>query len=546
MTPQPPSGTVTFLFTDIEGSTRLWEERPDEMRAAVAEHDARFRAAIEAKDGYVVKGTGDGVHAAFGRAGDAVAAAEQLQAATSDLPNIKVRIGLNTGEVQERDGDYFGPAVNRAARIMAAGNGGQVLIAGVTADLVPGLTLRNLGEHRLRDLGSPILIWQLGTEDFPPLRTLDELPGNLPMQRTSFIGRADEVKELAALVTRERLVTLTGPGGVGKSRLALQVAAEVAPTFRDGVWFTSLAALEERALVAGTILEALGVPERHGEPALETLCAWANCREALVLIDNCEHLLTDVAEVVDCVMEASTTVAMLATSQAPLSVRGEHAWAVAPLSGAGARDSVELFVDRARMARADFSLNAENESAVGEICERLDHVPLAIELAAARVRGMTPADIARRLDQRLRLLASSDQLAPGRHRTLDAAVRWSYELLDETQRRRFRPARGLRGPVNDRGRRSGRLGRRGRRVGRARRDPRARRQVARRRRRDVWRHALSTLGDRAPVREHEPDGSRHRRVVPRALRRLLRRLRTVAAPKAPWLRRCGRARGRRR
>ncbi|MDQ6855309.1 MAG: adenylate/guanylate cyclase domain-containing protein, partial [Actinomycetota bacterium] len=350
-----------------------------------------------------------------------------------------VRIGINTGEVQERDGDYFGPAVNRAARLMAAGHGGQVLIAGVTADLVPGLTLRNLGEHRLRDLGSPILVWQLGTDEFPPLRTLDELPGNLPVQRTSFIGRAGEVKELAALVTKERLVTLTGPGGVGKSRLALQVAAEVAPVFRDGVWFASLATLEESALVAATILEALGVPERQGEPAVETLCVWANTREALVLIDNCEHLLIEVAAVVDRVMESSTTSAMLTTSQAPLSLRGEHAWAVAPLSGPPgvSSDSVELFVDRARMARADFSLNAENEEAVGEICERLDHVPLAIELAAARVRGMTPADIARRLDHRLRLLASSDQLAPGRHRTLDAAVRWSYELLDETQRRVF-------------------------------------------------------------------------------------------------------------
>ena len=185
-------------------------------------------------------------------------------------------MGINTGEVQERDGDYFGPPVNRAARLMAAGHGGQVLIAAVTAELVPGLVLRNLGEHRLRDLGSPMLIWQLGTDEFPPLRTLDELPGNLPVQRTSFIGRADEVKELAALVGTERLVTLTGPGGVGKSRLALQVAAEVAPEFHDGVWFASLAALEEGALVAATILEALGVPERQGEPALDTLCAWAS------------------------------------------------------------------------------------------------------------------------------------------------------------------------------------------------------------------------------------------------------------------------------
>jgi predicted ATPase len=436
---QPPSGTVTFLFTDIEGSTRLWEERPDDMRALVATHDERFRAVIEGNGGYVVKTTGDGVHAAFGRAADAVAAAEQCQEALADLPDIRVRMGINTGEVQERAGDYFGPPVNRAARLMAAGHGGQVLISAVTAELVPDLVLRNLGEHRLRDLGSPMVVLQLGTEEFPALQTLDELPGNLPVQRTSFVGRVDEVKELSALVETVRLVTLTGPGGVGKSRLALQVAAEVAPLFHDGVWFASLSALEEGALVAATILESLGVPERRGEPAVDTLCAWASARDALVVIDNCEHLLVEVATVVDRVMEVSTTVAIVATSQAPLGLRGEHARAVAPLSGprGGSRDSVELFVDRARMARGDFDLTDDNEAAVVEICDRLDHVPLAIELAAARVRGMAPADIARRLDQRLRLLASSDRLAPGRHRTLDAAVRWSYELLDDTQQRVF-------------------------------------------------------------------------------------------------------------
>jgi predicted ATPase len=368
-----------------------------------------------------------------------VKAAEQAQAAIADLPDIKVRMGTNTGEVHERDGDYFGPPVNRTARLMAAGHGGQVLISAVTAELVPGLMLRNLGEHRLRDLGSPMLVWQLGTEEFPPLRTLDELPGNLPVQRTTFIGRADEVKALASVVGTEQLVTLTGPGGVGKSRLALQVAAEVAPQFKDGAWFGSLAALEEGALVAATILEACGVPERQGEPALETLCAWAATREALLVIDNCEHLLIEAAAVVDRILEVSTTVSILATSQAPLDVRGEHVWAVTPLSGSDgmSHDSVELFVDRTRMARADFDLTNDNEASVGEICERLDHVPLAIELAAARVRGMTPADIARRLDQRLRLLASNDRLAPGRHRTLDAAVRWSYELLDATQQRVF-------------------------------------------------------------------------------------------------------------
>jgi predicted ATPase len=436
---KPPSGTVTFLFTDIEGSTRLWEEQPEVMRELVAQHDRRSRAAIEANHGFIVKGTGDGFHAAFARAGDAVRAAEQVQAVTADLPALKVRMGINTGEVQERDGDYFGTAVNRAQRLMAAGHGGQVLLTGVTADLVPGLTLRNLGEHRLRDLASPTVVWQLGTGEFPALRTLDDVPGNLPAQRTSFIGRAFEVSHVAKLVGAERLVTLTGPGGVGKSRLALQVAAELSSDFQDGAWFASLASLAESALVATTVLESLAVRERHGEAALDTLCAWASTRRALVVLDNCEHLLAEVAQVVDRLLDASATVHVIVTSQEPLGVRGEHVWAVAPLTGTDgvATDSVELFVDRARMARADFTLSPDNEPAVIEICQRLDHVPLAIELAAARMRAMAPADIARRLDQRLDLLTSSDRLAPDRHRTLNAAMRWSYELLDQTQRRVF-------------------------------------------------------------------------------------------------------------
>jgi predicted ATPase len=430
---------VTFLFTDIEGSTRLWEEQPDIMRAAVAKHDELVRAVIDTNEGYVFATGGDGYAAAFARAADAVAAAGQAQVTIAGLDPIRVRMGINTGEVHERDGDYFGPAVNRTARLMAAGHGGQVLVSGVTAELVPGVVLRNLGEHRLRDLGSPVVIWQLGGGEFPPLETLDELPGNLPVQRTSFVGRADEVKELAARVPTERLVTLTGPGGVGKSRLALQVAAEVAPQFPDGAWFVGLTPLEEGPLMAATILGALGLPERQGEPALDTLCSWARARHALLVLDNCEHLLAEAAEVVDRVLEASSALTVVATSQSLLGVRGEHVWAVAPLSGSGSlpADSVELFVDRARMVRADFALSDANESAVIEICGRLDHIPLAIELAAARVQGMAPADIVRRLDQRLRLLASSDRSAPGRHRTLDAAVRWSYDLLDEAQRRVF-------------------------------------------------------------------------------------------------------------
>ena len=421
-----PSGTVTFLFTDLEGSTRLWEEHPDAMRPALARHDELLRDAVADRQGHVVKMTGDGIHAVFATAHDALDAAVGMQvglAAESfgETGPLRVRMGLHTCEVELRDGDYYGSGVNRAARLMSVAHGGQVVVSLATSELLRGrdVELVDLGEHRLRDLAEAERVFQvqmpgLATE-FPPLRSLDELPGNLPVQRTSFVGRVDEVKELAGLVGGVRLVTLTGLGGVGKSRLALQVAAELAPVFKDGVWFASLGALEEGALTAATIIEALGVPERRGESALDTLCAWAKAREALVVIDNCEHLLGEVAEVVDRMLEASKTVSVVATSQAPLGVRGEHVWAVAPLSGVGggSRDSVELFVDRARMVRADFALTDDNETVIVEICERLDHVPLAIELAAARVRGMTPADIARRLDQRFRLLASSDRLAPG-------------------------------------------------------------------------------------------------------------------------------------
>ena len=441
MTTQPPSGTVTFLFTDIEGSTRLWEDTPEEMRDLVAEHDARFRAAIEANDGYVVKGTGDGV-----RTRRSVGPRMRWRPPSSSRPPRRTcrpsrcGSGSTPGRCRSATATTSARRSNRAARLMAAGHGGQVLLSGVTADLVPGLTLRNLGEHRLRDLGHPMLIWQLGTEEFPPLRTLDELPGNLPVQRTSFIGRADEVKELAALVTHERLVTLTGPGGVGKSRLALQVAAEVAPAFRDGVWFASLAALEEGALVAATILEALGVPERQGEPAVETLCAWASTREALVVIDNCEHLLTEVAAVVDradgVIDHGRDAGDEPGTTERPGRARLGGRPALGPHSGVS-RDSVELFVDRARMARADFSLTTENEGAVGRDLR-------AARSHAARDRARRRA-CARDDAGRHRPAPRSTPPAvglerstrPGRHRTLDAAVRWSYELLDETQRRVF-------------------------------------------------------------------------------------------------------------
>ena len=421
-------------------------------------------------------------------------------------------MGINTGEVQERDGDYFGPPVNRTrpAHGRRSRRAGAALGGDRGAGPGPGAAqprrapparprlARCSSAARHRRVPAAADARRAAGQ---PAGAAHEL--HRPGRRGEGARRAGRCRAVgdAHRAGRGRQVAPRVAGrGRGRARVPRRRVVRVARRARRGARWS-----------AATILEALGVPERQGEPAIDTLCAWASAREALVVIDNCEHLLgrrrrrssTDL-------MDASATVTVLATSQAPLGVRGEHVWAVAPLSGRSgvSRDSVELFVDRARMARADFALTTENEAAVAEICERLDHVPLAIELAAARVRGMTPADIARRLDQRLRLLASSDRLAPGRHRTLDAAVRWSYELLDETQRRVFDRCSRVRGAVHDRGRGSGGRRRRRRRVGGARRDPRAGRQVARRRRRGGRRNALPAVGDDAPVRPGEPRGRR--------------------------------------
>ena len=262
----PPSGTVTFLFTDIEGSTRRWEVDPEAMRSAVARHDELLRSAIEDHGGFIFATGGDGFAAAFATAADAVATAEAAQAALADLDGISVRMGLNTGEAHERDGNYFGPALNRTARLMGAGHGGQVLLSGVTAELLPGLSLRSLGEHRLRDLGTPIQVFQLGHEDFPALRTLDQLPTNLPLQLTSFVGRKPEMKELHDVLLEHRLVTLTGVGGVGKTRLAVQLGADLLPEFPDGVWLCELSAVEDDDTIDEALTTALGVKPAPGTP----------------------------------------------------------------------------------------------------------------------------------------------------------------------------------------------------------------------------------------------------------------------------------------
>jgi predicted ATPase/class 3 adenylate cyclase len=451
-----PSGTVTFLFTDVEGSTRLWDEHAQEMSAAVARHDELLRRAVGSHGGQVVKTTGDGCYAVFASAHDAVGAALDAQWAFGEeewrSTRLRVRMGLHTGEAELREGDYFGGVVNRAARLMNAGHGGQVLVSQVTAELVGdslpiGVALRDLGAHRLRDLSRPERVFQvLGPRcgaEFPPLRTFEALPGNLPAQVTSFVGRSTELGRVREALRLGRLVTLTGVGGVGKTRLALEVAAAVMPEFRDGAWLVELAGVRDPDLVADAVVQGFGLQPRAGSSADETLLEFLESKALLLLLDNCEHLLRPVGSLVGRVMRACPAVRVLTTSREGLTVAGEHMLGVASLGvpeeadsldAIAACDAVLLFVERARAVKASFALDSSNAGAVAQVCRRLDGIPLAIELAAARVGTLSPAELARRLDQRFRLLAGGQRGVVERHQTLRAAIDWSYELLSEAER----------------------------------------------------------------------------------------------------------------
>ena len=445
--PELPSGTVTFLFTDIEGSTRLWEERPDEMRAALAQHDEILRSAIEGNHGYVFATGGDGFAAAFARAGDAVSVAAdvQIRLAAEGLP--RVRIGVHTGEAQERAGDYFGSALSRASRLMAIGHGGQVLVSHATAQLVGEVGLRDLGEHRLRDLLQSERVFQLVVDgidgEFPPLRSLNTLPTNLPVQLTTFVGREDELKHIIGLVTESRLVTITGVGGVGKTRVALQASAELLAEHRDGVWVCELASAEDDEAMADVVAVSLRAPARPGLSLLDSIVEFLRPKQMLIVVDNCEHLLSSVGALVERVLQMCPEVRVLATSREGLGIPGEHLWPLRslstpsrsdPLEVVASADAVKLFVDRALAVAPTFVLNEHDASAVGEICRRLDGIPLAIELAAARIASMAPGEIAALLDERFRLLTGGRRRAVERHHTLRATVDWSYSLLDVTAR----------------------------------------------------------------------------------------------------------------
>jgi predicted ATPase/class 3 adenylate cyclase len=458
-----PSGTVTFLFTDIEGSTARWEQQPEAMRVALARHDVLVRSAIQQQGGSIVKTMGDAFHAAFARASDALAAAldaqRELQAEPwGHLGALCVRMALHTGAAEERDGDYYGPSVNRAARLAGIGHGGQVLLSQATCELVrdalpEGTDLLDLGGYRLKGLARPERVYQLVApglpSTFPPLRTLDARPNNLPTHPTALLGREHQVAEVCALLKDgARFVTLTGPGGTGKTRLSLQVAADLLEQFEHGVFLVELASISDPVLVPSVIAQAIDVRDTGERPVLELLREYLGSRVLLLVLDNFEQVLSS-ASVVAGLLTACPGLKVLATSREPLRLRGEQEYAVPPLALPDTRQPVTpesvarssaatLFVQRATAIRPDFVVGGENAPAIAEICARVDGLPLAIELAAARVRLLTPQAMAQRLERRLPLLVGGARDLPARQQTLRDTIAWSHDLLDEQERRLLR------------------------------------------------------------------------------------------------------------
>ncbi len=457
-----PSGTVTLLFTDIVGSTRLWQEQPALMSLALARHDALLHALLPQHQGQVFKTVGDAFYAVFAAASDGLAAALAAQQTLCAEPwhpdaRIQVRMGLHSGAAEQRSQDYYGLALNRLARMLAAGHGGQVLVSEAAQALTQGClpanaSLRGLGRVRLRDLAQPQPLYQLVHPDlpdsFPPLRSLDTLPNNLPQPITSFIGREKEVGEVKNLLSQTRLLTLLGAGGAGKSRLAMQVAADLLDQYPDGVWLVELAPLAEGGLVAQEVARVLHVPEEGDVSVSQSLAQALSSQRLLLILDNCEHVRAACAALADLLLGQCPQVRILASSREALHVGGEQVYPIPPLSlPLGARATVEslaqsecarLFVDRAMLQQPDFHVTPANASAVAEICTRLDGIPLAIELGAARVGALTVEEINDRLDNRFRLLTGGSRTALPRQQTLRALIDWSYNLLDDSERRLLR------------------------------------------------------------------------------------------------------------
>jgi predicted ATPase/class 3 adenylate cyclase len=457
-----PTGTVTFLFTDIEGSTQRWERDRDAMSAALTRHDEILRDAIVDHGGFLFKTVGDAFCAAFATAGDAAAAAIGAQRALDaadfgDVGGVRVRAALHTGAADERGGDYFGPAVNRVARLLAIGHGGQILLSQTTTDLLQGelpgeSRLRDLGAHRLRDLANPEHVYQVDVpglpQTFPALRSLGGFPNNLPSQLTSFVGREGELAEIKALLLEHRLVTLVGTGGAGKTRCALAAGADLLERFNDGVWFVELAPISDPALVPACVARALGVRESTDRALIDSVLAYLERRDALLVVDNCEHVIDAAREAIAAMLRGCPGLHVLATSRETLNCAGEHSLRLPSLAVPAARErsaravhaygAVTLFADRAVASDATFALTDENAPFVAEIARRLDGIPLALELAAARVKVLSPQQLAQRLNERFRVLTGGDRSALPRHQTMRALIDWSHDLLSEPERTLFR------------------------------------------------------------------------------------------------------------
>lgn len=456
-----PPETITFCFTDIEGSTKLWEEHAGVMQAALAKHDVILRQAIEQNNGKVFKTIGDAFCATFEDASDALRAVVEAQQAILREPwpaetPIKVRMALHAGHAETRDNDFFGPTVNRVARLLSIAHGGQTVVSESLSQLIdplrmPEASLRDLGVHRLKDLLQPERVYQVDFPSlpsrFPVLRSLDStlLPNNLPIQLTTFVGRETELAKVSGLLLANRLVTVTGSGGCGKTRLALQSAAEIAERFPDGIWYVELASISDSSLVPQTVAGLVGVREEPGQSVLQALTSYMRPKKQLIILDNCEHVLLACAQFAEALLRTCPEVRILATSREALNIAGETPYRVPSLRMPDPRrhsdpvaleqfESVQLLLDRARAVSPGFTVSKENSSALARLCVHLDGIPLAIELAAARVRSLSIEQIEQRLDDRFRFLTGGSRTALPRQQTLRALVDWSYDLLGDNER----------------------------------------------------------------------------------------------------------------
>ena len=455
-----PSGTVTFLFTDIEGSTTLWEQYPEAMKSALVMHDTVLKETIETNHGQIIKTTGDGVHAVFRTAIDAVKSALDAQSVfqTSEIfdaseVSLHIRMGIHTGEAQLRDGDYYGGTLNRAARIMSIGHCGQILVSVTTYHIAQehfaaNITSLDLGEHHLKGLSKPEKIYQVTTPDltqeFPPLRSQTHATDNLPTQLTSFVGRERELADAKSKLEGARLLTLIGPGGTGKTRLSIQLGSQLIPDFKDGVWLVEFAPITDPSLVTQTIASTFENGEVPNVPLKLLLHEFLREKHLLLILDNCEHLVEASAQVADELLHVAPNVKVIASSREALGINGETVYRVPSLSlpnqdqvtkeAVMGFESAQLFVERASAANPKFQLTDENASSVAQVCSRLDGIPLAIELAASRTTFFSPEQIAKRLDDRFKLLTGGSRTALPRQQTLRALIDWSYDLLSEDER----------------------------------------------------------------------------------------------------------------